>query len=73
MVESRAFRNFGQLNAQDTQLHNDDFSKPAHAQTRIPINPIPAMIIFLLGLILAGHHQNSKESTMMHNQVNFDS
>ncbi|KIW81893.1 hypothetical protein Z517_04919 [Fonsecaea pedrosoi CBS 271.37] len=32
-------------------------------------NPIPAMIIFLLGTILAGHHQNSSESTMMHKWV----
>ncbi|RVX74996.1 hypothetical protein B0A52_01273 [Exophiala mesophila] len=29
-------------------------------------NPIPALIIFLLGTILGGHHQGSTESTMMH-------
>ncbi|OQU98600.1 hypothetical protein CLAIMM_04358 [Cladophialophora immunda] len=29
-------------------------------------NPVPAMIIFLLGTILGGHHQSTVESTMMH-------
>lgn len=41
-------------------------------QTLIPgysPNPLPAMIIFLLGLILGGHHQNTAESTMMHKWV----
>ncbi len=33
------------------------------------INPVPAMLIFLLGTILGGHHQNSMESTMMHKWV----
>ncbi|KIW09949.1 hypothetical protein PV08_11725 [Exophiala spinifera] len=29
-------------------------------------NPVPTMIIFLLGVILGGHHQDTMESTMMH-------
>lgn len=69
MVESRRFRGFVELEAHKTHLWNDDFSKPANVPHRIPINPIPAWIIFLLGLILAGHHQTSMESTMMHSQV----
>ncbi len=33
------------------------------------VNPLPAMLIFFLGTILGGHHQNSMESTMMHKWV----
>ncbi|KAK6362464.1 hypothetical protein LTS17_012837 [Exophiala oligosperma] len=32
-------------------------------------NPVPTMIIFLLGVILGGHHQDTMESTMMHKWV----
>ncbi|RFU33044.1 hypothetical protein B7463_g3278, partial [Scytalidium lignicola] len=66
MVESKALRG---TEAHDMHLNNDGVSKPTHVRSRIRINPIPAMIIFLLGLIISGHHQTSKESTMMHNQV----
>lgn len=33
------------------------------------INPLPPLMIFVLGMILAGHHQESMEATMMHKWV----
>jgi hypothetical protein len=35
---------------------------------RIPLNPLPGLIIMLLGIMMSGHHQDSMVSTMMHAQ-----
>lgn len=68
MVESKAFRRL--VKAYPEALpHGSEFSKHLQPQPGTSINPIPAMIIFLLGMILGGHHQMSMESTMMHKQV----
>jgi hypothetical protein len=68
MVESKAFRRL--VKAYPEALPRDgEFSKHLQLQPGTSINPIPAMIIFLLGMILGGHHQMSTESTMMHKQV----
>ncbi|KFY92301.1 hypothetical protein V498_05053 [Pseudogymnoascus sp. VKM F-4517 (FW-2822)] len=67
MVESKAFRRL--VKAYPEALpHGSEFSKHLQSQPGTSINPIPAMIIFLLGMILGGHHQMSMESTMMHKQ-----
>ncbi|TVY49974.1 putative membrane protein [Lachnellula occidentalis] len=67
MVESKALRRL--FKAYPEALpHDGEFSKHLRPQPGIPINPIPAMVIFLLGMILGGHHQMSMESTMMHKQ-----
>ncbi|OBT61438.1 hypothetical protein VE03_08951 [Pseudogymnoascus sp. 23342-1-I1] len=67
MVESKAFRRL--VKAYPEALpHDGEFSKHLQPQPGTSINPIPAMIIFLLGMILGGHHQMSTESTMMHKQ-----
>lgn len=68
MVESKALRRL--VKAYPKALsHDGEFSKHLQPQPGASINPIPAMIIFLLGMILGGHHQMSMESTMMHKQV----
>jgi len=45
---------------------------PAEAQSptshRFSYNPLPAMVIFLLGILMSQHHQHSKLSTMIHMQ-----
>ncbi|EXJ93040.1 hypothetical protein A1O3_01596 [Capronia epimyces CBS 606.96] len=44
----------------------------AEKQTLTPgysINPVPTLIICLLGMILGGHHQDTVQSTMMHKWV----
>ncbi|TVY55113.1 putative membrane protein [Lachnellula cervina] len=67
MVESKALRRL--VKAYPKALaHDVEFSKRLQPQQGISINPMPAMIIFLLGMILGGHHQMSTESTMMHKQ-----
>ncbi|OJD15821.1 hypothetical protein AJ78_03964 [Emergomyces pasteurianus Ep9510] len=35
---------------------------------RVPLNPIPALIILLLGMMMSSHHQSSMVSTMVHKQ-----
>jgi hypothetical protein len=35
---------------------------------KVPLNPMPALVILLLGAMMSGHHQNSMVSTMMHAQ-----
>lgn len=68
MVESKALRRL--VKAYPEALpHDGEFSNYLQPQPGMSINPIPAMIIFLLGMILGGHHQMSTESTMMHKQV----
>ncbi|OJJ08843.1 hypothetical protein ASPVEDRAFT_145055 [Aspergillus versicolor CBS 583.65] len=34
----------------------------------VPLNPMPALIIFLLGIMMSSHHQSSMTSTMVHKQ-----
>jgi hypothetical protein len=34
----------------------------------VPLNPIPALTIMFLGMMMSGHHQSSMVSTMMHAQ-----
>jgi hypothetical protein len=35
---------------------------------RSPMNPIPALVILLLGIMMSSHHQDSMVSTMIHGQ-----
>lgn len=35
---------------------------------RFPMNPIPALIVLLLGMMMSSHHQESMFSTMIHKQ-----
>lgn len=34
----------------------------------VPLNPMPALIILLLGMMMGSHHQDSMTSTMVHKQ-----
>lgn len=34
----------------------------------VPLNPMPALIILLLGIMMSSHHQSSMTSTMVHKQ-----
>lgn len=34
----------------------------------VPLNPMPALIILLLGIMMGSHHQDSMTSTMVHKQ-----
>ncbi|EED22447.1 conserved hypothetical protein [Talaromyces stipitatus ATCC 10500] len=69
MVNSKPFHAIDVPDYRDVRLHDDSLLGSENIGFRVPINPIPAMTIFLLGFILAGHHQSNTESTVMHNQV----
>jgi hypothetical protein len=68
MVESKALLRLAKAYPEGLPQDGES-SKHLQPQSGMSINPIPAMIIFLLGMILGGHHQMSMESTMMHKQV----
>lgn len=40
----------------------------APATHGISLNPIPALVILLLGIMMSSHHQESTISTMIHKQ-----
>lgn len=35
---------------------------------KVPMNPLPGLVIMLLGIMMSSHHQTSMVSTMMHSQ-----
>ncbi|KAL1849801.1 hypothetical protein Plec18170_007322 [Paecilomyces lecythidis] len=45
---------------------NEDWQPPK--SQGVPLNPMPALIILLLGMIMGSHHQDSMTSTMVHKQ-----
>ncbi|KAJ5630867.1 uncharacterized protein N7484_010967 [Penicillium longicatenatum] len=69
LFESRYIRNA--LN--DTLLRSpahdsEDENWEAPKSQSVPLNPMPALIILLLGMMMASHHQDSMTSTMVHKQ-----
>ncbi|KAK2757689.1 hypothetical protein FQN54_004658 [Arachnomyces sp. PD_36] len=51
------------------ELHGPDAAawQPPRSQ-RSSLNPIPALVIMLLGMMMSSHHQDSMVSTMVHGQ-----
>ena len=45
----------------------DEKWEPPRSQS-VPLNPMPALIILLLGTMMGSHHQDSMTSTMVHKQ-----
>ncbi|KAJ5659953.1 hypothetical protein N7507_006404 [Penicillium longicatenatum] len=45
----------------------DENWEPPKSQN-VPLNPMPALIILLLGMMMGSHHQDSMTSTMVHKQ-----
>lgn len=70
IVESRKMRNLlntAILSSQPLSHHFDEaWQQPT--QYRFPMNPIPGLIILLLGKMMSSHHQASMLSTMIHSQ-----
>jgi hypothetical protein len=50
----------------DSNIHEQSWQQPR--QYRISMNPMPALIIMLLGKMMSSHHQDSMLSTMIHGQ-----
>jgi hypothetical protein len=51
-----------------TQSNTHDESWQQPRQYRVSMNPLPALIIMLLGKMMSSHHQASMLSTMIHSQ-----
>jgi hypothetical protein len=73
LVESQRIRNF--LNATMTTAPTEFGHSPSLIDRWEPpktypfsLNPFPALIILLLGLMMSSHHQASSISTMIHKQ-----
>lgn len=76
-IESKKVRTL--LNT-SVQIQRDEVAKiagPGHPQADewdtpktygTSLNPMPALVIFLLGLLMSSHHQDSMTSTMVHQQ-----
>jgi hypothetical protein len=62
----RELLNSGVVTSQATSLQNENWQQPS--QYRFSMNPLPALIIMLLGKMMSSHHQSSMVSTMIHTQ-----
>lgn len=59
------------LNSAVAPMHSDAREQPCWQeprQYRFSMNPLPALIIMLLGKMMSSHHQSSMLSTMIHSQ-----
>ena len=54
------------------EVSHDDVEKVGGQETPdgygVSLNPIPALVIILLGIMMSSHHQSSMVSTMVHKQ-----
>lgn len=50
-----------------SHTYHSDATEPPKSY-RFSMNPIPALIVLLLGMMMSSHHQESMVSTMIHNQ-----
>lgn len=72
LVESRNVRellnaSFSRWNANGDQYSHEERWAPPKTYSS-SMNPFPALIILLLGLMMSSHHQHSMVSTMVHKQ-----
>ena len=71
LVESRRVRNIlttkSEFEARDSNFTTDKADKVPDRNC-FSVNPIPALIIILLGKMMSSHHQESMVSTMIHAQ-----
>ncbi|KAF2219859.1 hypothetical protein BDZ85DRAFT_204703 [Elsinoe ampelina] len=77
LVESKRARELLNTNIQLKSEEVERFAGPSHLQEeewdtpktyKISLNPLPALVIFLLGLMMSNHHQDSATSTAIHGQ-----
>jgi hypothetical protein len=69
LFESRRIRDAlnSTLLRSPTHASHDENWQPPKSQG-VPLNPMPALIILLLGMMMGSHHQDSMTSTMVHKQ-----
>lgn len=53
----------------DRTYEEEELEVPSHPRSsEVSLNPMPALVIFLLGMMMTSHEQDSMVSTMMHKQ-----
>lgn len=76
-VESRKMRSLLNASVQMRREEVEQLTGPKNMQEtewqtpknyNTSMNPLPALVIFLLGLLMSSHHQDSMTSTMVHQQ-----
>lgn len=70
IVESTKMRELLNSAVSTSQSHSNQFTEAWQQprQYRVSMNPLPALIIMLLGKMMSSHHQDSMVSTMIHSQ-----
>lgn len=70
IVESKSVRDLLGTVKQSQFTHHTEKCKAEEEPEsyRTPMNPIPALVVFLLGKMMSSHHQESMVSTMIHAQ-----
>lgn len=66
LVESKRVRAL--LNVQRSSYPSEEQNTEPPKSYRFSMNPIPALVIMLLGMMMSSHHQESMFSTMVHKQ-----
>jgi|SRR5215471_17743526 len=75
LVESKRVRDWMNTSSIKPIIHVEKYTSPSEVvawqppkSQGVPLNPLPAVIILLLGLMMSSHHQESMVSTMVHKQ-----
>jgi hypothetical protein len=66
LIESSKVRDLLNMSRQPYADERDSQEPPK--SYGFPMNPIPALIVLLLGMMMSSHHQESMVSTMIHKQ-----
>jgi hypothetical protein len=71
LIESKRVRGLLNTTQQTSQLRLQGDTPEEHMEPksyRFSMNPLPALVVLLLGSMMSSHHQDSMVSTMIHKQ-----
>lgn len=70
-IESKGIRDLLSVTQESAQIHSRKHSDEELQEPksyRFSMNPLPALVVLLLGLMMSSHHQSSMISAMIHKQ-----
>lgn len=73
LVESTRIRDLLNTTADETEFdhpyHNDEVKQSSSPETyEFSLNPIPALVILMLGIMMSSHTQSTRTSSLVHQQ-----
>lgn len=68
LIESKRIRDLLNTTPSATSQNLVNQGEQEPPSYRFPMNPIPALVILLLGLMMSSHHQSSMIASMIHKQ-----